>query len=438
MHENFPFHSLYEQDEQYSEGSDVHKKPNNAVKPISDHDDPRRIDRAPLATFRNSQSPVTERAPSPAEIEMEGDISPRFESPNSVHSGTGPDDGPINLEGPPRLDLFVEQERSLQNLGDSPDHTPTHCSEGPAAKANMPRHDGPNMPQRFERFKSSQAPFDGAPSHIREPRLDGPPRSYPPSRYEGNTGGFDGSVGHAPVRFTGPRYDGPHLRFERPPFPKTHERPVRYNNPTHRPMRYAEPHNMVRYGEPQGPVHFDHPMHQNRYAAPPRFDNPPMPQGPPGYDEPRFPVRPMNYDDQQGAVRFDNPTGGMPFENPMQSESIRFDVPPAMPRYDQQGPPRFCAPNLQNQLRPQEPTMYDQSQGSGLMINPAVPPPNFNVPPMNSFGGPPQQFPMQPTVSQASNFSVPGAVATSYRPPLPVPGVANVPQPVSISCLDNE
>ncbi|KAA0720086.1 Pre-mRNA cleavage complex 2 protein [Triplophysa tibetana] len=412
-------------DEQYIEGSDMHKKPQNATKPVSDHDDPRRTDRvlsSTLSTFRNSQSPVTERASSPAEMDMEGDISPRFESPNSVHSGTGPEDGPINLEAVPRLDLFVEQERSVLNLGDSPGHTPTHSSEGPAAKANMPRQEGPNMPQRFDRYKSSQAPYDGAPGHIREPLLDGPPRPYTPARYEGNTGGFDGSGGHGQVRFPGPRFDAPRLRFERPPFPKSHERPVRYNNQPHRPMRYAEPHNMVRYGEPQGPVHFDHPMHQNRFAAPQRFDNPPMPAGQPGFDESRFQVRQMNYEEQQGAVRFDNPAGGMPFENPLQSESIRFDGPPAMTRYEQQGPPRFCG---QNQLRPQDPTMYDQSQGQGLMMNPSLPPPNFNVPPMNSFGGPPQQFPMQPGVSQASTFNVP-----EYRPQLSGPGGANVPQPI--------
>lgn len=199
-------------------------------------------------------------------------------------------------------------------------------------------------------------------------------------------------------------------------------------------MRFGEPRNMVRFGEPQAPVRFDHPMHQNRYVTPPRFDNPHMPQGPQGYDEPRFQGRPMNFDDQQGGVRFENPSGGMQFENPMQPESIRFDPPPVMPRFDPQAPPRYCGPNIPNQLRPQEQTLYDQSQGQGPVINPAVPPPNFSVPPMNTFVGPPQQFPMQPNVSQVSTFSVPSAPSSefqnSFRPPFPGQVVGNVPQPM--------
>uniref|UniRef100_A0A673KF92 Pre-mRNA cleavage complex 2 protein Pcf11 n=1 Tax=Sinocyclocheilus rhinocerous TaxID=307959 RepID=A0A673KF92_9TELE len=446
LHEMF-YQLQHEMTEQYSESSEVHKMSDDAIKP--DHEDPRRTDRPPSctgSTFRNSPSPVNldgtcgkstgppfERSSSPVEMDQQsGDISPCFESPNSVHSGTGPDDGPISVEVLPGHDHFLEQGRSGRNHGESPGNTPTHSSEGSMAQVNTPRHDGPSIPQRFDRFKSSQAPFDGPSSHMREPRLDGPPRPYaPPPRYEGNTGGFDGSGG--PVRYPGHRFDAPH-RFER--FPIAHERPVRFNNPavSHRPMRYTEPHSVVRF-DSQTPVRYDHPMHQNRFVNPPRFDNPHMQHGPPGYEEPRFPARLMNYDEQQGTVRFDSPSGGMRFENPVQPEPLRFDAPPVMPRYDPQGPPRYCGPNIPNQLRPQEPTMYDQTQGQAPVVNPAVPPPTFNIPPMNTYGGPAQQFPMQQNVSQASNFSV--AVPTSsdfqgsFRPaPFPGPGVGNVPQPM--------
>uniref|UniRef100_A0A673KKY2 Pre-mRNA cleavage complex 2 protein Pcf11 n=1 Tax=Sinocyclocheilus rhinocerous TaxID=307959 RepID=A0A673KKY2_9TELE len=433
--------------EQYSESSGVHKMSGDAIKP--DREDPRRTNRPPSctgSTFRNSPSPVNldgtfgkstglpfERSSSPVEMDQQpGDISPRFESPNSVHSGTGPDDGPINVQGLSMQDNLLELGRSGQNLDESPGNTPTHSSEGSMAQVNPPRHDGPNISQRFDRYKSSQAPFDGPPSHMREPRLDGPPRPYvPPPRYEGSTGGFDGSGG--PVRFPGHRFDAP-PRFER--FPKAHERPVRFNNPpvSHRPVRYTEPHNMVRF-DPQAPIHYDHPMHQNRFVNPPRFDNPHMQHGPPGYEEPRFPARLMNYDEQQGAVRFDSPSGGMRFENPVQPEPLIFDAPPVMPRYDPQGPPRYCGPNIPNQLRPQEPTMYDQTQGQAPVINPAVPPTNFNMAPMNTYGGPAQQFTMQQNVSQASNFSGTDPTSSdfqgSFRPaPFPGPGVGNVPQPI--------
>ncbi|XP_067280582.1 pre-mRNA cleavage complex 2 protein Pcf11 [Pseudorasbora parva] len=448
LHDMLLYPPHHELTERYSESADVHTMSNDAIKPVSDHEDPRRTDRPPSctgSTFRNSPSPISldgtcgkstvlpfERASSPVEMDQQpdGDISPRFESPNSVHSGTGPDDGPISVEGLPRHEHFLEQGRSGRNHDESPGNTPTHSSEGPMAQVNPPRHDGPNVPQRFDRYKSSQAPFDGPPNHLREPRLDGPPIPYAPSRYEGNTGGFDGSGG--PVRYPGHRFDTPQ-RFER--FPKAHERPVRFNNPTvsHRPMRYIEPHNMVRF-DSQAPIHYDHTIHQNRFINPPRFDNPHMPHGPPGYEEPRFPARLIHFDEQQG-VRFDSPSGGMRFENPVQPEPLRFDAPPVMPRYDPQGPPRFCSPNIPNQLRPQEPTMYDQTQGQTPVINSAVPPPNFNMPPMNSFGGPAQQFPMQPNVSQASNFSVTVPTSSdfqgSFRPvPFPGPGVGSVPQPM--------
>uniref|UniRef100_A0A671KH58 Pre-mRNA cleavage complex 2 protein Pcf11 n=1 Tax=Sinocyclocheilus anshuiensis TaxID=1608454 RepID=A0A671KH58_9TELE len=445
LHEMF-YQPQHEMTDQYSESSEVHKMSGDAVKP--DHEDPRRTDRPPSctgSTFRNSPSPVNldgtcgksteppfERSSSPVEMDQQsGDISPRFESPNSVHSGTGPDDGPISVEVLPGHDHFLEQGRSGRNHGESPGNTPTHSSEGSMAQVNTSRHDGASIPQRFDRYKSSHAPFDGPSSHMREPSLDGPPRPYapPPPRYEGNTGGFDGSGG--PVRCPGHRFDSPH-RFER--FPIAHERPVRFNNPavSHRPMRYTEPHSVVRF-DPQTPVRYDHPMHQNRFVNPPRFDNPHMQHGPPGYEEPRFPARLMNYDEQQGTVRFDSPSGGMRFENPVQPEPLRFDAPPVMPRYDPQGPPRYCGPNIPNQLRPQEPTMYDQGQAP--VVNPAVPPPTFNIPPMNTYGGPAQQFPMQQNVSQASNFSVAVPMSSdfqgSFRPaPFPGPGVGNVPQPM--------
>lgn len=435
--------------EQYSESSGVHKMSGDAIKP--ECEDPRRSNMPPSctgSTFRNSPSPVHsdgtcgkstgppfDRSSSPVEMDQDlGDISPRFESPNSVHSGTGPDDGPINVEGLPMQDHFLEQGRSGRNHDVSPGNTPTHSSEGSVAQVNPPRNDGPNISQRFDRYTSSQAPFDGPSSHMREPRLDGPPRPYaPPPRYEGSTGGFDGSG--APVRHPGHRFDAPH-RFER--FPKAHERSVRFNNPpvSHRPMRYTEPHNIVRF-DPQTPIHYDQPMHQNRFVNPPRFDNPHMQHGPQGYEEPRFAARIMTYDEQQGAVRFDSPSGGMHFENPVQPEPLRFDSPPVMPRFDPQVPPRYCGPNIPNQLRPQEPTVYNQTQSQAPVINPALPPPNFNMPHMNTYAGPDQQFPMQQNVSQASNFNVTCPMSSdfqsSFRPaPFFGPGVANVPQPVSI------
>ncbi|TRZ03289.1 hypothetical protein DNTS_006717 [Danionella cerebrum] len=423
-------HHYHPHNEQFGASSNVHKSSGDAIRPFSERGDPRRMERPPSgpgSTFRSSPNPggfdgVCGKSPAlpfagmPSSSEMneepEGDITPRFESPNSVHSDTGPDDGPIMIEQLPRNDHFMEHGRGMQNNGQSPGNTPAHSSEGVMSQG--PHHDDPNNSQQFDRFKGSQPPFDGPPSHLREPRLDGPSRPFPP-RFD-NTGGFDG-----PAQFPGHHFDAPQ-QFER--FPNALERPVRFNNPPgpHRPTRFVEPHD-VRF-DPPPPIRYDHPMTHNRFVNPTRFENPHVEQVPTGYEEPQFPSR-MNYDEQCPG-RFENPPGGIRFENPVQ-----FDQTPVMPIFNPQGPPRFCAPNI-----PQEPMMYDPTQSQAPIMNTVGPPPNFNMPLMNTFGHPmqglTQQFPMQQN-PQAPNFSLPGPMSSdfqgSFRPPFSAPGVGAVPQP---------
>ncbi|XP_076835724.1 pre-mRNA cleavage complex 2 protein Pcf11 [Brachyhypopomus gauderio] len=474
-------HKTQHEDDPFNESSDSHKRSGDTLKPFSGHDDPRRNDRPPSRTghtFRNTPSPVNceiisgkspvlpfERPSSPMELDQldDGEISPRFESPNSVHSGTD-NDGPISSEVPSRHDVISGAGRGGRNHSESPGQTPPH-SEGPTSQANMLRHDGPNIP-RFEGHKSSHPSNEGVHGHIGQQRSDGLSRPQPLGRYEGNTGPgrYDGPGGHGPSRYDGHgRYDshGPN-RFERPPLLKG---PGRYDNHSmpHGPVRFGEPHSVGRFEGPgrfdspmghqgpgrfdgQGPMRYENSVHPNRFEGPTRFDNPHMPPGPPaGFDSPmRYPSGPVNY---EGQRRIENPASQgsiMRFDSPVQQAPIRFDgQPPGISRYDSapQVPPRYRGPpNIQNSMRPQGQTMFDQPQGQsqGPMLTPGVPPPSFNVAPPNAFPSQPQPFHIQPNVSQASNFNVPVSAPSgfqnSYRPvaPFPTAPVGNLPQPMGV------
>lgn len=467
----------HEGDDFLSETSHAHKKGNDTLKPFSVLDDPRRNDRPPSHTgpaVRNL-SPVNcdgisgkslsvqfEESSPPPEMDQldDGEISPRFESPNSVHSGTGPDgDSPVNLDTSSRHDVLSGPLRSGRNFIESPGQTPPRCSEGPNTQANILRHDGITIPPRFDGHKSSHAVFDGPPGHIVQPRSEGLSRPHPPGKYEGNTcsGRYDG-----PSRYDGhDQYDthGPN-RFERPPVLKG---PERYENQPmpHGPIRYGETQGVGRFDVPgsghfdgpirhqgpgrSGPMHYDNSMPSNRFAGPTRFDNTHVPQGHPGgFDGPmRYPAVPINFEHERILEGPGNPTGIVRFETPVQPTPMRFDgQPPGMPRYDSpQIPPRYRGPpNIQNALRPQGQTMFDQ-QSQGPALNPGVVTPNFNMAPQNSFGGQPQPFHIQQNVSQASNFNVPGSTCSGFQNsgqygPI-TPFAAGNPQPVSICQKSN-
>ncbi|XP_072517782.1 pre-mRNA cleavage complex 2 protein Pcf11 isoform X2 [Salminus brasiliensis] len=467
----------HEIEDLFSNLSDAHKKGNDALKLFSGHDDLRRNDGPPPRTvpaIRTSPCPVNsdgisgkspsapfERSSSPIEMDQfdDGEISPRFESPNSVHSGTGLDnDGPLSLETS-RHEMSSGPGRSGRNLVESPVQSPPHSSEGPSTQVNVLRHDGMTVPPRFDGHKSSHPPFEGSHGHVGQPRSDVPSRPHPPSRCEGNTGPgrYDG---HGPPRYDGHgRYDnhGPN-RFERPPLLKG---PGRYDN---QPM----PHGSVRFGEPlgvgrfdgpgsnrfegavghqgpgrfdnSGPMRFDNPGQSNRFDGPARFENPHMLPGPPGgFDGPiRYPSGPVNFEGQRRLEGPGSQTGIMRFDTPVQPTPMRFDGQPSgMLRYDTPQAPRYRGPpNMQNNLRPQGQTVFDQPQSQGPVLNQGVLQPNFNMTPQNAFGGQPQPFHIQ-HVSQASNFNVPGSTPSgfqnSYRPVTPFPGVAsNPPQPMGI------
>ncbi|MCI4386598.1 hypothetical protein PGIGA_G00064250 [Pangasianodon gigas] len=463
--------------------SDALKKGSEAFKPFSGPDDPRRNNRPPSRTgppFRNSPSPVgcdgnagkSSSLPfegSAQSMDMDqledGDISPRFESPNSVHSDTGPDnDAPLGLDTPSRHEMMPGPGRGGRNLNESPGQTPPHASEGPSTQVNMPRHDGANVPPRFDGHMSSHSQFEGTHGLMGQPRSEGPSRPHPPGRYEGNAGPgrYDGPGAHGPPRFEGHgRYDGPGPhRFERPPLLKG---PGRYDNQSgpHGPLRYSEPHSrfegpgsgrfdgsMVhqvpgRFDGP-GPMRYNSPMQSNRFDGPARFDNPHITQGPPGgFESPmRYPSGMVNYEGPRRIEGPGNQSGMMRFDNPAQPAPMRFEGQPSgMPRFDSapQGPPRYRGPpNMQNSFRPQGQMMIDQPQNQGPMLNPGIPPHNFNMGAPNAFDGQPLPFHMQQNVSQGSNFNVPeptpSGFQNSYRPVAPFPGAApaNHPQPMPV------
>ncbi|XP_066502803.1 pre-mRNA cleavage complex 2 protein Pcf11 [Hoplias malabaricus] len=476
--ENMLHHrSQQEEDDPLNESSDAYRKGSDILKPFSGHDDPRRNDRPPShsgAAVRNSPSPVNcdvisgksavpfeSSSPSPMEMEQfdDGEISPRFESPNSVHSGTGPDgDVQISLESPPRHDIISGSGRSGRNL-ESSGQTPPHSTEGPSTQT---RHDGMAIQPRFDGHKSSHAPFEGPHAHMVQQRSDGLPRPHLPGRYEGNTGPgrYDGPGGPGISRYDGHgRYDAlaPN-RFEKPPLLKV---PGRYDNQPmpHGPVRYGEPRGVGRFDgpgsgrfdgpmRPQGPGRFDgpgpmryeSPAQANRFDGPTRFDNPHIPSGP-GFEGPmRYPAGPVNFEGQRRLEGPGNQTGIMRFDTPGQPAPMRFDgQPPGMIRYDSpQVPSRYCTPqNMQNTLRPQAQTMFDQPQGQGQVLNPGVPSHNFNMALPNAFGGQPQSFHIQQNVSQTSNFNVPGTTTpgfqNSYNPVNPFPGATGTPpQPIAM------
>lgn len=464
---------------------------------FSRHDGPRKGERPPPNpghAARNSPSPggpgeeFPRHSPafgrsSPLGVEMQEDPAcemspiPRFESPNSVHSDDGIEIDPPLL--PSRPTRSMPGGRMPGESPSAPLHLP---DDAVATPANVPRHEGPNMPQRFEGQKGPQVPYDGAPGHLGKPRPEGPPRTHPPNVYDGNTGPnrYDGSGnsrfdGHG--RFDpsyGPRFDGP------PAHEKRFDGPGRYDGSApHRPMRFDGPHPQQGFGRFErpmghnrfegpgpgpGPNRFEGPLQPNRFEGPPRFSNPHMQQGPsrfdapmgfqhgagPGYDGPHNPAGPMRFEgpgNQPAVVCFDNPAGP--------PGPIRFEgQPQGMPRYDcnlPPGPPRYCGP--QNQIRPQGQPMFNVPQGQGPGQGPGpMPtsgcpqPSNFNMPsrfpePINAFSSTPQPFLGQQSIPAGPNFSVPqvptsAGFPNSFRPVVPFPGapVANMQQPVSLAC----
>ncbi|KAF5906966.1 pre-mRNA cleavage complex 2 protein Pcf11-like, partial [Clarias magur] len=473
LRENMQQHKLeLEHDDPFI--SDALKKGSEAFKPFSGTDEPRRNDRPSSRTgapFRNSPSPggcdgnsgksgVTfEGSAQSMDVDQleDGDISPRFESPNSIHSDPGLDsDAPLGLDVPLKQERVPGPGRGGRNLNESPGQTPPHASEGPSTQVNVP--------PRFDGHTSSLSQFEGTHGPIGQTRSDGPCRPHPPGRYEGNAGPgrYEGPGTHGPPRFEGHgRYDGPGPhRFERPPLLKG---PGRYDNQSvpHGPMRYTEPHGRFegpgsgRFDGPAGhqgpgrfdgpgPMRYNSPMQSNRFDGPTRFDNPHVPQGPPaGFEGPiRYPSGMVNYEGPRRLEGPGNQPGMMRFENPAQPVQMRFEGQPSgMPRFDTppQGLPRYRGPpNVQNSFRPQGQMIIEQPQNQGPMLNPGVPPHNFNMAASSTFDGQPLPFHMQQNISQGSNFTVPeqapSGFQNSYRPVAPFPGTApaNHPQPMPV------
>lgn len=474
-------HRRLQQDRDDLFTSDALRIGNEDFKPFSGLDDPRRNDRPPSRTgpsFRNSPSPVScdgnavkssslpfEASAQSTDMDQleDGDISPRFESPNSVHSDTGPDtDTPISLDPPSRHELMSGPGRGGRNLNESPSQTPPHSSEGLNTQVNMPRPDGANVLPRFDGHTSSHSQFEGTHGLVGQSRLEGPSRPHPPGRFEGNAGPgrYDVPGSHGPPRYEGHgRYDGPGPhRFERPPLLKG---PGRYDNQSvpHGPMRYTEPHSRFegpgpgRFDGPMGhqgpgrfegpaPMRYNSPMQSNRFDSPARFDSPHIPQGTSGgFEGPmRYTSGIVNYEGPRRLEVPGNQPGMMRFDNPSQPAPMRFEGQPSgMPRFESapQGPPRYHGPpNMQNSFRQQGQMMIDQPQTQGPMLNPGIPTHSFNMGAPNAYDQP-VPFHMQQNVSQGSNFNVPeptpSGFQNSYGPVAAFPGTtpANHPQPVS-------
>ncbi|KAJ8405888.1 hypothetical protein AAFF_G00313250 [Aldrovandia affinis] len=419
-----------------------------------------------------------------------------FDSP--VHMSQPRIDGPSRSHLPGRFDVNQEPGRF-----DSPSGPPYGSSRFDGQHPlGQSRFDGTQVPGRFDSPPVHKGPerFDGPPVHKGPERFDGPPVHKGPERFDGPP------VHKGPERFDGPPvHKGPE-RFDGPPVHKGPERfdgSNRYDSPSMQPgpSRFNEPQGHGRFDGPhvqpgtgrfdgpigqqpqgrfdgQGPIRFDGPqMQPSRFDGPIRFDNPHMSQGLARFDPPvRFgnlqAQGPVRYDGPQaGPVRFDgtvNQPGAMRFEGPQgQLGPMRYDgQPQGMSRFDcppsQQPPPRFCGPpNLQSQLRPQGPHMFETPQGQGPLANPGgQQPSNFSMPnhrfsePLNVFSGAPQPFQGQQNMPQGANFSVPtvpGAstfpnsyvrpVASFYNPGAPIVSVGsvnssvpvgNVPQPMNM------
>ncbi|KAL4658619.1 pre-mRNA cleavage complex 2 protein Pcf11 [Arapaima gigas] len=407
-------------------------------------------------------------------IERELSPSKRFDIPSSSeHSLSQSDsDAQLSLEvasGHPEPSGQGRSAQQGQLHCASPGQTPPHVSDG----LHLSRYDGPQITQRFD---GQQSLFDGPASHKGQPRLDGSTRPHLQGRFDG-AGRLESQTGsRGPSRFDGQqqqcrsRFDGPQAsrRFDGPLIHKGPERfegPNQYDNPSMLPgpQRFGESQSMGRYDGPrhqqgagrfegpvrqQGPSRFDGPgpifdsaqMQPGRFEGPLRFENPHMQQSTGGFEglvhfggsqgqkcSGRYVPS-----SQQGRVRFDGPAnqpcvvrfeqtqralGPMRYEGQQQVMS-RFDCTPG-----QQVPPRFCGPpNVQNQLRPQGPSMFDANQSQNPLSNPCGQQSNFSITghgfsePLNVFAGAAPSFQGQQTLSQDPSFSVqPVTGATGFN-----------------------
>lgn len=419
----------HEQDH-FGETPDGHRRGADVHKSFPKPEDPRRHDKAAprmAVPFRNASSPLNCERNSPrtdTDEPDDGDISPRFESPNSVHSGTGPDH-----DEPPSLDNVRHEiapgsipGRAKRTLAGSPGCSPPRTSEEPGVQASMARHERANMPAQFDPLMRSHQAFEAPHEHVGKPRMEGQARSLP-GRFEGNAGPgtFESPGGHGPPRFDGPnRFDGhAQQRFERPPLLPMPNGPLRcgggrFDGQASGHFDSPVGHQGPRRFDGPGPMRYNSPMPQNRFDGPARFDHPhlaPVLNNPAGFEGPmRFPNAMNNYD---GPMRLDGSGGQgmMRFDNPAQPGPMRFDAqPPGMA----QGTPRYCGPqNMLNSFGPQGQILVDQ----GALMNPVVPPGGFNMNPTNTFDNQSQQFHMQQNLQQANfNLSDPAGFPNAYRP----------------------
>uniref|UniRef100_A0A8C9R3S9 Pre-mRNA cleavage complex 2 protein Pcf11 n=1 Tax=Scleropages formosus TaxID=113540 RepID=A0A8C9R3S9_SCLFO len=430
-------------------------------------------------------------------IEREQSPNKRFDIPSSSEHLLPQSDGeaPLSLEHP---------ESSGQGRGvqqghlhcSSPGQTPPHVSDGLLLQTGLSRYDGPQMAQRFDSQQSSL--YDGPTSHKGQPRLDGPARPHQqgrfdnsgPGRLESQTGSrgpsrFDGQHQQCRSRFDGPqasrRFDGPLIHKG----PERFEGPNQYDGTSGLAgsQRFGDPQGIGRFDGPrlqqgtgrfegsvrqQGPSRFDAPglmfdsaqMQSGRFDGPMRFENPHIQQGPGGFEGhfggpqvQKGSGRYVGLPGHQGRMRFEGPAnqpcaarfeqtqrplGPMRYEGQQQGMA-RFDCTAG-----QQVPPRFCGPlNVQNQLRPQGPSMFESNQSQPPLSTPCGQQSNFSMTdprfsePINVFAGAAPSFQGQQNLSQDPNFNVQqvagtagfnssfaGPVSSFYNPGVPA-GNAN-------------
>ncbi|KPP69872.1 pre-mRNA cleavage complex 2 protein Pcf11-like, partial [Scleropages formosus] len=423
--------------------------------------------------------------------------SERSQIVRSMYEETDQSDGeaPLSLEHP---------ESSGQGRGvqqghlhcSSPGQTPPHVSDGLLLQTGLSRYDGPQMAQRFDSQQSSL--YDGPTSHKGQPRLDGPARPHQqgrfdnsgPGRLESQTGSrgpsrFDGQHQQCRSRFDGPqasrRFDGPLIHKG----PERFEGPNQYDGTSGLAgsQRFGDPQGIGRFDGPrlqqgtgrfegsvrqQGPSRFDAPglmfdsaqMQSGRFDGPMRFENPHIQQGPGGFEGhfggpqvQKGSGRYVGLPGHQGRMRFEGPAnqpcaarfeqtqrplGPMRYEGQQQGMA-RFDCTAG-----QQVPPRFCGPlNVQNQLRPQGPSMFESNQSQPPLSTPCGQQSNFSMTdprfsePINVFAGAAPSFQGQQNLSQDPNFNVQqvagtagfnssfaGPVSSFYNPGVPA-GNAN-------------